>query len=131
MDTQFEAVPPQSGQEGKAPTRSTLRVRGCMKDIIDIVEQKRFGDAREAAIPGKVTIRDPSYEGPVHGWLASAVSLDLFESDDVQQHPKLMELIELFKKSPPELVAAVAPTEQGYVGYRGRRLLSILNNYEL
>src|SRR6476469_438144 len=35
-----------------------------------------------------------------------------FEADDVTRHPKLMELIELFKKRHPELVAAVAPTEQ-------------------
>ena len=37
-----------------------------------------------------------------------------------------MELIELFKKRHPELVAHVAPTEQGFVGYKGRRLLSTL-----
>jgi hypothetical protein len=42
-----------------------------------------------------------------------------------------MELIELFKRRHPELVAHVAPTEQGYIGHKGRRLLSLLNKTRL
>ena len=42
-----------------------------------------------------------------------------------------MELIALFRKRHPELVAQVAPTDQGFVGYKGRRLLSILNKTKL
>ena len=38
-----------------------------------------------------------------------------------------MELIALFKKRHPELVSHVAPTDEGFIGYKGRRLLSILN----
>jgi hypothetical protein len=42
-----------------------------------------------------------------------------------------MELIALFKKRHPALVSHVAPTDQGFVGYRGRRLLSPLNRNKL
>src|SRR3974390_903396 len=54
-----------------------------------------------------------------------------FEGDETQRHPKLMELIELFKKRHPDLVAHVAPTEEGFAGYRGRRLFSLLNRKKL
>ena len=54
-----------------------------------------------------------------------------FEAGETQRHPKLMELIELFKKRHPQLVAHVAPTEKGFVGYKGRRLLSLLNKNKL
>jgi hypothetical protein len=47
-----------------------------------------------------------------------------FEATEAQRHPKLMELIELFRKRHPQLVARIAPTERGFVGYKGRRLLS-------
>ena len=42
-----------------------------------------------------------------------------------------MELIELFRKRHPQLVSQVAPTDEGFVGYKGRRLLSILNKTKL
>jgi hypothetical protein len=54
-----------------------------------------------------------------------------FEAGDVARHPKLMELIELFKRRHPELVAHVAPTAEGWLGYKGRRLLSPLNKTKL
>jgi hypothetical protein len=54
-----------------------------------------------------------------------------FEAEDVERHPKLMELLELFKKRHPELVARIAPTAHGYIGYKGRRLLSLLNKTKL
>src|SRR3974390_1616621 len=54
-----------------------------------------------------------------------------FEGDEPERHPKLMALIELFKKRHPSLVAPVARTEKGFVGYRGRRLLSLLNRKKL
>jgi hypothetical protein len=46
-------------------------------------------------------------------------------------HPKLMALIELFKKRHPEVVAHVAPTDDGFAGYAGRRLLSPLTRSKL
>jgi hypothetical protein len=54
-----------------------------------------------------------------------------FEAEDAERHPKTMELIELFKKRHPELVARIAPTAEGFVGYKGRRLLSLLNKTKL
>ena len=55
----------------------------------------------------------------------------VFEADDVTRHPKLMEMIALYRKRHPELVSQVAPTDEGFIGYRGRRLLSILNKKKL
>jgi hypothetical protein len=42
-----------------------------------------------------------------------------------------MEMIALFRKRHPELVSQVAPTDSGFIGYKGRRLLSILNKNKL
>ena len=55
----------------------------------------------------------------------------VFESDMVGKYPKLMELIELFRKRHPELISHVAPTDAGFVGHKNRRLLSILNKKKL
>jgi len=55
----------------------------------------------------------------------------VFEPEFVARYPKLMELIALFRKRHPELVSQVAPSESGFVGYRQRRLLSILNKPKL
>ena len=55
----------------------------------------------------------------------------VFEGNAVERFPKLIELIALFRKRHPELVSHVAPTSDGYVGYKGRRLLSVLNKNKL
>jgi len=55
----------------------------------------------------------------------------VFEADSVTRHPKLMEMIALFRKRHPELVSHVAPSDEGFIGYKGRRLLSILNKKKL
>ena len=55
----------------------------------------------------------------------------VFEADAASRYPKLMEMIALFKKRHPEVVSHVAPTDEGFVGYKGRRLLSILNKQKL
>jgi hypothetical protein len=55
----------------------------------------------------------------------------VFEGDVATRHPKLMEMIALFRKRHPELASQVAPTDEGFIGYRGRRLLSILNEAKL
>jgi hypothetical protein len=55
----------------------------------------------------------------------------VFEPHTLGQFPKLMELIALFKKRHPELVSHVSPTDEGFIGYRGRRLLAILNKKKL
>ena len=55
----------------------------------------------------------------------------VFEEDIVTRHPRLMELIALFRKRHPEVVAHVAPTVEGFIGYAGRRLLSPLTRTKL
>ena len=55
----------------------------------------------------------------------------IFEPEVVIGHPRLMELIQLFRERNPEVVAQVAPTAEGYIGYGGRRLLSPLSKQRL
>ncbi len=55
----------------------------------------------------------------------------VFEAGAVTRYPKLTEMIALFRKRHPELVSHVAPTDTGFVGYKDRRLLSILNKKKL
>ena len=55
----------------------------------------------------------------------------VFEGDIGKRHPKLIEMVTLFRKRHPELVSHVAPTDEGFIGYKGRRLLSILNRRKL
>jgi hypothetical protein len=55
----------------------------------------------------------------------------VFEADTATKYPKLVELIALFRKRHPELVSQVAPTDQGFIGYKERRLLSILNKTKM
>jgi hypothetical protein len=55
----------------------------------------------------------------------------IIEPDTLTGHPRLMELIRLFRERHPEVVAHVAPTEEGYVGYGGRRLLSPISKKQL
>jgi Mannosylglycerate hydrolase MGH1-like glycoside hydrolase domain len=55
----------------------------------------------------------------------------VFDQDSVALHPKLLELIALFRKRHPEVLAHVAPTVDGFVGHAGRRLLSPLTRTKL
>jgi hypothetical protein len=55
----------------------------------------------------------------------------VFESRAVERHPKLKEMIALFHKRHPKMFDFVAPTDEGFTGYKGRRLLSILNKRKL
>jgi len=55
----------------------------------------------------------------------------VFEGDLVTRYPKLAEMVALFRKRHPEVVSHVAPTDEGFIGYKGRRLLSILNKKKL
>jgi hypothetical protein len=55
----------------------------------------------------------------------------MFEADLQNRHPKLLELIAIFKKRHPEVLAQVAPTVDGFVGHAGRRLLSPLTRTKL
>jgi hypothetical protein len=55
----------------------------------------------------------------------------VLEASVGKNHPRLTALIELFKKRHPEVVAHVAPTDDGFVGYAGRRLLSPITRSKL
>ena len=55
----------------------------------------------------------------------------VIEGDTAIRHPKLMELIALFRKRYPEVIAHVAPTIDGFIGHAGRRLLSPLTRTKL
>jgi hypothetical protein len=55
----------------------------------------------------------------------------IFEPESLASHPRLAELIRLFRERHPEVVAQVAPSEEGYIGHAGRRLLSTLTKKRL
>ncbi len=51
----------------------------------------------------------------------------VFEGDSIARHPRMMELIEVFKKRHPALLKHIAPADDSFKGYAGRRLLSVCN----
>jgi hypothetical protein len=55
----------------------------------------------------------------------------VFDSDVLDTHPRLKELIDLFLKRHPEVIKQIAPLDGKFIGYEGRRLLSILNKKKL
>ncbi len=55
----------------------------------------------------------------------------VFDADAADRYPRLQEMIELFRKRHPELVDHVAPTDSGFRGHKGRRLMAILNKRKL
>ena len=55
----------------------------------------------------------------------------VIEARDATRFPRLAEMIALFRKRHPELISQVAPTDTGFIGYKDRRLLSILNKKKL
>jgi hypothetical protein len=55
----------------------------------------------------------------------------VFEASALARYPKLAELIEVFKKRHPEVIAHIAPADHSFVGHNGRRLLSVVNKEKL
>jgi mannosylglycerate hydrolase MGH1-like protein len=55
----------------------------------------------------------------------------VFDSNFLEGHPRLQQLIELFRKRHPEVVKQIAPADDKFIGYGGRRLLSTLNKEKL
>ena len=47
------------------------------------------------------------------------------------RHPRLGELVELFRKRHPDLLKHIAPADSNFVGYAGRRLLSVCNKEKI
>jgi hypothetical protein len=55
----------------------------------------------------------------------------VFEPGLVKSHPRLMELITLFMKRHPEMLKHIAPADEKFVGYAGRRILSVCNKQKI
>jgi hypothetical protein len=55
----------------------------------------------------------------------------VLEGDAEARYPKLMEMVAQFRKRNPEVVAQISPTDSGFTGQKGRRLLAILNQKKL
>jgi hypothetical protein len=55
----------------------------------------------------------------------------VFEDKFAERFPRLQELIALFRKRHPEVLAHIAPLDGGFRGYRNRALLSILTKDKL
>jgi hypothetical protein len=55
----------------------------------------------------------------------------VFESGIVERHPRLAELIALFRKRHPEMLKHIAPADEKFIGYANRRLLSVCNKQKV
>jgi len=61
------------------------------------------------------------------GLLPLCASTVLEASGILISHPRLQELINLFKKRHPDLLEHIAPADNKFIGYAGRRIMSICN----
>ncbi|MGN6370490.1 MAG: MGH1-like glycoside hydrolase domain-containing protein, partial [Phycisphaerae bacterium] len=55
----------------------------------------------------------------------------VFEPGLVERHPRLLKLIELFRKRHSELLKHISPADGAFVGYAQRRLLSVCNKEKI
>jgi hypothetical protein len=55
----------------------------------------------------------------------------MFDAELATRNPKLVEMVALFRKRHPEVLAHVAPTDKGFIGHAGRRLFSPLTRKKL
>jgi hypothetical protein len=55
----------------------------------------------------------------------------VFEADLANRFPRFQAMLNQFRERHKELVAHIAPTDTGYIGYKDRRLLSIVNKKKL
>jgi hypothetical protein len=65
------------------------------------------------------------------GLLPLCASTVLEATGVLTRHPRLMELIDLFKKRHPEVLEHIAPADSKFIGYAGRRLLSVCNKEKI
>ena len=49
----------------------------------------------------------------------------------LKQHPRLLELVALFRRRHPEVLEQIAPADQKFVGFADRRLLAVCNKEKL
>ena len=55
----------------------------------------------------------------------------IFEAGAFQAHPKMMELIAIFRKRHPEIIKKIAIADDSFAGYAGRRMLSVCNKQKM
>ena len=55
----------------------------------------------------------------------------VFEEGTMAKHPRVIALIQLFRKRHPEVVKQIAPTEGSFVGFANRRLATVCNKEKL
>ena len=55
----------------------------------------------------------------------------VLEGEHLDRYPRLMELVDVFRKRHPEVIAHIAPMDEKFVGYKQRRLLSVVNKAKL
>jgi hypothetical protein len=55
----------------------------------------------------------------------------VFEAGTVSSHPRVLALIDLFRKRHPEVVNQIAPTPGSYFGFANRRLASVCNKEKM
>ena len=55
----------------------------------------------------------------------------VFEGGYLEKHPRLSELIGIFRRRHGDILAQIAPMDQKFVGYRGRRLMSVVSRKKL
>jgi hypothetical protein len=61
------------------------------------------------------------------GLLPLCASTVLESRDALAGNPRLKKLVEMFRKRHPEMLKHIAPVDGSYVGYAGRRLMSVCN----
>ncbi len=55
----------------------------------------------------------------------------VFEEGTMARHPRVIELIALFRKRHPEVVRQISPEQGTFIGYAGRRLATVCNKEKL
>ena len=65
------------------------------------------------------------------GLLPLVASSVLEPTDIMARNPRMRELVETFKKRHPNLLKHIAPADEKFVGYGGRRLLSVCNKEKI
>jgi len=65
------------------------------------------------------------------GLLPLCASTVLEPTGIVARNPRLKELVETFKRRHPELLKHIAPADDNFVGYGGRRLMSVCNKEKI
>jgi hypothetical protein len=65
------------------------------------------------------------------GLLPLCASTVLEPTGIVARNSRIKELIETFKRRHPELLKHIAPGDEGFIGYAGRRLMSVCNKNKL